>query len=92
MSQEKSEKTFAGFNIPRFTQIPDQLIDELMVDLSPAELRIVLYIARRTFGFKKESDSISIDQMVHGITTKAVAIYHRSTHLISKHLPRLTQL
>ena len=93
MSHEKSNHTFAGFNSPRFTQIPDQLIDELMVDLSPAELRIVLYIARRTFGFKKESDNISIDQMVHGITTKAGKVLDRGTGLSKRRLlPALNRL
>ena len=61
---------FAGFSRPNYTQVPDELFDQLMPHLSDAELRVVLYIIRRTFGFKRESDAISLSQMVSGITTK----------------------
>ncbi len=40
-----------------------------MPHLSEAELRVLLYIMRRTFGFKKAQDNISLSQMVDGITT-----------------------
>jgi len=50
--------------------VPDQLFDELLVELSGAELKALLYITRRTFGFKRESDAISLSQMLSGITTK----------------------
>jgi hypothetical protein len=32
--------------------------------------KVLLYICRRTFGWKKESDNISLNQMLHGITRK----------------------
>jgi len=41
----------------------------VMPHLSEAELRVLLYIMRRTFGFKKAQDNISLSQMVDGITT-----------------------
>lgn len=50
--------------------VPDQVFDELLVELSGAELKVLLYIIRRTFGFKKESDAISLNQMLRGITTR----------------------
>jgi hypothetical protein len=43
---------FKGFLSPRYTQVPDELFDELMAYLSGAELKVLLYIIRRTFGFK----------------------------------------
>ena len=49
---------FQGFYVPNSTQVPDTLFDELMADLSGAELKVVLYIIRRTFGFKRQSDTI----------------------------------
>lgn len=61
---------FRGFRSPNTTPIPDELFDELMADLSGAELKVLLYICRRTFGFKKESDNISLNQMLRGITKK----------------------
>jgi len=61
---------FGGFDAPRYTQVPDALFDELLPYLSEAELKVLLYIIRRTFGFKKEADAISLAQMVHGIVTR----------------------
>jgi len=55
------------------TQLP-QIADSIsygvgiMPDLSGAELKSLLYIIRRTFGFKKQTDTISINQMLGGIT------------------------
>src|SRR5215210_7779950 len=60
---------FRGFRSPNYTQVPDELFDELLPDLSGAELKVLLYIIRRTFGFKRESDSISLSQMLHGLQT-----------------------
>ncbi len=61
---------FSGFLTPNYTQIPDQLFDELLPILSGNEVKVLLYIARRTFGFKRATDNISLSQMVSGITTK----------------------
>ena len=61
---------FKGFLSPRYTQVPDELFDELMAHLSGAGLRVLLYIIRRTFGFKKDSDNISLNQICKGIMTK----------------------
>ena len=60
---------FPGFSAPSYTMVPDALFDELAPRLSEAELRVVLYIIRRTFGFKKSADSISFGQFLTGITT-----------------------
>lgn len=61
---------FNGVTSPNTTQVPDQYLDELLPILSGAELKVLLYITRRTFGFKKASDNISLSQMLNGITTK----------------------
>jgi phage replication O-like protein O len=61
---------FKGFRLPTTTPIPDEIFDELMAELTGAELKVLLYICRRTFGFKKEQDNISLHQLVEGITTK----------------------
>jgi hypothetical protein len=50
--------------------VPDELFDEHLSALSGAELKALLYIVRRTFGFKKDSDNISLNQLLTGITTK----------------------
>ena len=72
---------FGGFHSPRYTMVPDALFDELMAYLSGAELKVLLYIIRRTFGFKKESDSISLNQICHGITTREGQVLDQGTGL-----------
>lgn len=63
-------RRFAGVTSPNTTQVPDQYLDELLPVLSGAELKVLLYITRRTFGFKKASDNISLSQMLSGIVTR----------------------
>src|SRR5215218_2096107 len=68
---------FEGFDNPTTTPVPDVLFDLLAPELAEAELRVLLYIIRRTFGFKKESDDISLKQLVEGITTRDGRILDR---------------
>ena len=75
---------FAGFSAPRYTQVPDQLFDELLSVLTGAELKVLLYICRRTFGFKKDSDNISINQMLNGIRRKDGTNRSTTTHVGAK--------
>ena len=60
---------FRGFSGPNYTPVPDELFDDLLVDLSGAELKLLLYIIRRTFGFKRASDNISLSQMLNGLSS-----------------------
>jgi hypothetical protein len=64
-----SDFHYDGFSAPNYTQVPDDVFDVLAPQLSEAELRVLLYIIRRTFGFKKHADSISLKQLVEGIRT-----------------------
>ena len=68
---------FAGFSSPNTTAVPDEFFDLIAPNLSEAELRVLLYIFRRTFGFKKRSDDISLKQLVEGIQTKDGRILDR---------------
>jgi hypothetical protein len=70
---------FEGFFEPSFTMIPDTLFDELAPNLTESELRVALYIMRRTFGFKKQSDAISINQLISGISTRDGRVLDRGT-------------
>jgi phage replication O-like protein O len=67
--------------IPNSTQIPDVILDQWMADLSGAELKVVLYVARRTFGFGKTSDNISLSQIANGIKKRDGVILDRGTGL-----------
>ena len=46
-----------------FVPIPNAYIDRYLADLSGAELKVLLAILRRTVGWRKESDEISIEQL-----------------------------
>src|SRR5690348_9889308 len=61
---------FNGFEPANTTPVPDVLFDELLSTLSGAELKVLLYIIRRTVGFKKTTDAISLTQFRNGITTR----------------------
>src|SRR3954451_14557133 len=77
---------FRGFKSPNYTPVPDELFDELLGDLSGAELKALLYIIRRTFGFKRESDTISLSQMLNGIQTREGRVLDRGVGLSKKTL------
>jgi Bacteriophage replication protein O len=72
---------FDGFGAPQYTSVPDVLFDTLLAELENAELRVLLYIIRRTFGFKKDSDDIAISQMVDGIIKRDGTVLDRGTGL-----------
>jgi hypothetical protein len=70
MPRGDERRQFGGFSNPNFTPVPDEFFDELIPSLTSAEMRVLLYIIRRTFGFKKQMDAISLSQMVYGIVRK----------------------
>jgi hypothetical protein len=61
---------FDGFDNPTTTPVPDIVFDQLLAKLGEAELKALLYIIRRTFGFKRDRDPISFNQFLRGITTR----------------------
>lgn len=65
----ENKPAFPGFSRPHgnFTPVPDEFFDHLAPKLSEAELKVTLYIIRRTLGFKRPSDSISLSQLQNGI-------------------------
>ena len=50
--------------IPNSFQVPNAVVDELMAELSGAELKIYLFILRKTKGWNKEADAISVSQFM----------------------------
>lgn len=70
-----------GFKSPNYTPVPDEFFDLVAPNLTEAELRALIYIIRRTFGFKKDSDNISLRQMVGGIRTKDGHVLDQGTGL-----------
>src|SRR5262249_18012408 len=67
--------------LPNSTQVPDVILDFWLSELSGAELKVVLYIARRTYGFGKESDNISLTQICTGIKKRDGTVLDTGTGL-----------
>lgn len=59
-----------GFQRPTTTPVPDEVFDVWLTRLSGNELKVLLYIVRRTLGFRKDCDAISFNQFARGIKTK----------------------
>lgn len=70
LKQQGGAERFKGFAKPNTTPTPDDVFDIFMTELTHAELKVLLYIVRRTFGFKKMSDRISLKQISTGIVTR----------------------
>jgi phage replication O-like protein O len=81
-----NQATFPGFQFPNTTQIPNEVFDTLIPQLSGGELKVLLYICRRTFGFRKDSDRISLSQISSGITTKTGRVLDHGTGLCKRHV------
>ena len=65
-----------GYTKPNYTQLPNTLLDIHMPHMKEAELRVVLAIARSTFGWHKTQDKLSISQLMEktGLTRQGVEI------------------
>jgi len=75
---------FEGVESPNGTIFPDVLLDRVMAHLTGAEFKVLAYIVRRTFGFKKDSDTISLDQICRGITRRDGSVLDEGTGLARK--------
>jgi hypothetical protein len=72
------------FEKPNWHIVPNEFVDTYLKDLSGAAATIVLVVMRKTFGFHKEFDYLSISQLMEytGLSNRAV-IYSTQT-LITK--------
>lgn len=61
--------------IPNSTQIPNVFFDFIFPNISEADMKCLLYICRRTYGFHKERDRISLSQFVRGIQSSSGEVF-----------------
>lgn len=61
---------FPGLYPPLYTQTPDAFFDWVAPFLPEIELRVLIYLIRRTLGFKKQGDQITVEQIANGIVTR----------------------
>jgi hypothetical protein len=86
MHDDDQPRPFQGYSSPNYTPVPDELFDEQLPDLSGAELKVLLYVIRRTFGFKREADTISLSQMLNGLRGRDGRRHDRGVGLSKKTL------
>jgi len=55
----------AGFQAPNYTQVPNDFF-EMAADMGEAELKVILYIIRETFGYHRETCEVSIRRLALG--------------------------
>ncbi len=72
------------FARPTTTATPDEIFEEWVHVLRHAELLALLYVVRRTLGFKKVEDSISYTQFLDGITTREGKVLDRGCGIKSR--------
>ncbi len=72
MENDNVEEVFPGFSYPEdkggFTRIPHQFFDICAQIKNLAELKVIMYVARRTWGFQnyRTPEKITIDEFKHG--------------------------
>jgi hypothetical protein len=67
--------------IPNSTQIPNVILDKILPLIPEAEGKCLLYICRRTYGFQKQRDRISLTQFVGGIVSRENEVLDYGTGL-----------
>lgn len=63
----KDGTVFEGISEPHYTQVPDDLLDHAMAHMTGNEFKIVMYVCRRTFGWKQPAANISLQQLMVGV-------------------------
>ncbi len=53
-----------------FTRLPNDILDRWLPEVTGAELKVLLYIARRTFGFHEDQAAIGLQRICTGIPGK----------------------
>jgi hypothetical protein len=82
-----------GIRIPNSTQVPNEILDNYLSQLTGAELKVLLYLVRKTFGYNKlDGDDISLSQLEHGTKSRAGEAIDTGTGLDKKSILRATQI
>lgn len=55
-----------GFAGPNYTQVPNEIMDRLLPDLKGADLKVLLYLARWTFGFHRDCVEVGLRRICNG--------------------------
>lgn len=56
----------SGFQSPNYTQVPNDLFDQYLPEMGYAELKVVVFVCRHTFGFHRDRKRMSIRALARG--------------------------
>ena len=71
----------------QFTRIVNEALEQIvMTPLPPLELRIVFFIIRKTWGYQKKADIISLTQFEKGLLASRPAIVHSLKNLVLRNI------
>ena len=87
--QERNVKDIGGVLVPNAFQVPNEVVDEgWLKELGGAEIKVLIFITRKTFGFNKiGGDRIPLSQIIEATglsrqaTVSAIQV-HENCHLI----------
>ncbi len=70
--EERRTKDIGGILVPNAFQVPNEIVDEgHLALLSGTEVKVLLYIIRKTFGYNKVTgDKIPLSQFINGTVKK----------------------
>ena len=74
-------KTAVKLQPPGYTQIPDLYLDVVMPKVSPAAFKVLMAISRKTFGWRKTGDHISLKQLVEMTGLSEQGVVNAINHL-----------
>jgi hypothetical protein len=77
---------FGGFSSPNYTQVPNEVFDRLAPRLREGELRVLLYLCRQTFGWRREREpyACSLAQLENGTGMSRGACARAGQGLVEK--------
>ncbi len=71
---------------PNYTQTPNDLFDKWLPDLNESELKVLMVVIRKTFGWHKDIDRISISQLQKITGLSETSVLNGIKSLIQKEL------
>jgi DNA-binding MarR family transcriptional regulator len=65
--QKYKAEQLDGVIVPNSTQVPNEVLDRMLPHLSLSELKVLLFLVRKTFGYgKSRGDYIPLSQILKG--------------------------
>ena len=81
----------SGFESPNYTQIPNDLFEKYMPDMGMAELKVVMALARETFGYNRTQKRMSIRKLAKATGLTARNAYNGAIEAVKRGLIGMEQ-